>query len=120
MNANIDPLSALKEALKLQTPIEYSPQSPQLQIGDNAFPKSSLTRYRKAGGDFYSLEAIYLAWLLKDVTGADYMKQTREYGLTFGFVSVTERKHVVDWLEGRTSDHDRVAALDCELSLYLS
>jgi len=41
------------------------------------------------------------------------MKQTREHGLTVGFVSVTERKHVVDWLEGKTSDQDRVVPLDC-------
>jgi parafibromin len=88
-------------------------------MGDNVFPKSSPTRYRKAGGDFYSIEAIYLAWLLKDATGAEYMKQTREHGLTVGFVSVTERKHVVDWLEGRTSDQDRVVPLDCELSDYI-
>lgn len=119
MTAKPDPLLALKQALKFQTPIEYSPHSPQLQIGDNAFPKFSPTRYRKAGGDFYSIEAIYLAWLLKDATGAEYMKQAREYGLTVGFVSVTERKHVVDWLEGRTSDQDRVAPLDCELSDFI-
>jgi parafibromin len=34
------------------------------------------------------------------------MKQTRENGLTVGFVSVTERKKVVDVLEGRVPDHD--------------
>lgn len=29
------------------------------------------------------------------------MKQARDQGLTVGFVSVTERKKVVDWLEGK-------------------
>ena len=29
------------------------------------------------------------------------MKQAREQGLAVGFVSVTERKRVVDWLEGK-------------------
>lgn len=32
------------------------------------------------------------------------MKQARENGLVVGFVSVTERKGVVDWLEGRSED----------------
>ena len=120
MSAATDPLLALKQTLKSQTQIEYSSHTPQLKIGNNVFPKSTSTRYRKPGGDFYSIEAIYLAWLLKDATGAEYMKQTREHGLTVGFVSVTERKHVVDWLEGKTSDQDRVAPLDCELSDYIS
>ena len=109
-----DPLLALQQAIKHQTQIKYSSQ---IQIGEKTFPKSTPTRYRKAGGraDFYSLEALYLAWHLKDATGAGYMKQTREYGLTAGFVSVTERKHVVDWLEGRTGvDLDRVAPLEGE------
>ena len=34
------------------------------------------------------------------------MKQLREHGLSAGFVSVTERKHVTDWLEGKISDNE--------------
>lgn len=118
-----DPLLTLQQAIKYQTQIEYSSGSPQIKIGENTFPKSTPTRYRRAGGgqgDFYSLEALFLAWHLKDATGAGYMKQTREYGLTAGFVSVTERKHVVDWLEGRTVDLDRVAPLESEFFLEVS
>jgi len=37
---------------------------------------------------------------LHDVPGAEYyLKQAREHGTGVGFVSVTERKHVVHWLE---------------------
>jgi len=39
------------------------------------------------------------------------MKQAREHGLAVGFVSVTERKSVVDWLEGKISDHERITPL---------
>jgi parafibromin len=42
------------------------------------------------------------------------MKQARECGLAVGFVSVTERKNVVDWLEGRISDHERIVSLVVE------
>lgn len=57
------------------------------------------------------MEAIYLAWLLRDAPGAEYVKQARESGLAIGFVSVTERKNVVEWLEGKVSDHERVVSL---------
>jgi parafibromin len=43
------------------------------------------------------------------------MKQARECGLIVGFVSVTERKNVVDWLEGRISDSDRIVPLTGEV-----
>jgi parafibromin len=44
---------------------------------------------------------LYLAWVLKDAAVAEYMKQARENALAHGFVGITERKKVVDWLEGR-------------------
>lgn len=43
------------------------------------------------------------------------MKQARDQGLTVGFVSVTERKKVVDWLEGKGGvDDSRIQALGGE------
>jgi parafibromin len=39
------------------------------------------------------------------------MKQARESGLAVGFVSVTERKSVVDWLDGRTANHLNIVPL---------
>lgn len=44
------------------------------------------------------------------------MKQARENGLAVGFVSVTERKGVVDWLEGIVADSDRISPLAVEAS----
>jgi parafibromin len=126
-----DPLSALRQAIKSKTPITYANETtpcPTLLLATHIvldgtpFPKSSPTRYRKpsvsdtsepslAPQDFFSLNAVYLAWLLRDAPGAEYMKQARENGLTLGFVSVTERKIVVEWLEGKIPDHDRIFTL---------
>ncbi|TFK25744.1 RNA polymerase II accessory factor [Coprinopsis marcescibilis] len=124
-----DPLSALQQAIKSSTPITYSTSpSPQdtcsslllashIVFGSSTFPKTALTRYRKPGSnantvngaDVYSLEALYVAWLLQDANAADYMKQTREHGLAAsGFVSVTERKKVVEWLKGTGGDESRI------------
>jgi parafibromin len=36
--------------------------------------------------------------------------------LAVGFVSVTERKSVVDWLEGKITDHERIVPLVGESS----
>jgi parafibromin len=74
-------------------------------------PKSTLTRYRKPDTssndpsskpqDFFSIKAVYLA-------------SERESGLAVGFVNVTERKSVVDWLEGRIPEHERIVFLTGE------
>ncbi|KAF8959744.1 RNA polymerase II-associated protein [Flammula alnicola] len=122
MSAETDPLLALRQAIKSRTKVIYSNEAgpcsslvsaTSLVVNGQSIPKSSPTRYRKAGApsDFYSLDAVYVAWLFRDAAGAEYMKQAREHGLAVGFVSVTERKHVVDWLEGKASDNDRIAPL---------
>ena len=64
--------------------------------------------------DFFTLEAVYLAWLCRDSNSSEYMKQVRENGLSVGFVSVTERKGVADWLEGRVADLERIVPSSCE------
>ncbi|KAF4615188.1 hypothetical protein D9613_003417 [Agrocybe pediades] len=125
MSADADPLLALQRAIKSQSKPTYSNKSgpcqsladaTELVIDGKPYPKSSRTRYRKAGSssDSYSLDALYVAWLLRQANGAEYMKQARELGLAVGFVSVTERKHVVDWLEGRAGDNGRIAPLDSD------
>ena len=76
----------------------------------------SETRYTS---EFYLLDALYVAWLLREAPGAEYMKQLREHGLSTGFVSVTDRKHVTDWLKGKISDNERIAPLSCELFLVI-
>ncbi|KAF5367386.1 hypothetical protein D9758_003753 [Tetrapyrgos nigripes] len=70
----------------------------------NSFPKSTPTRLREGTNEFYTLEAVYLAWLLRNASSAEYVKQVRDNGVPTGFVSVTERKGVVDWLEGNVVD----------------
>ncbi|KAH6919192.1 RNA polymerase II accessory factor [Coprinopsis sp. MPI-PUGE-AT-0042] len=111
-----DPLSVLQQAIKSGSPITYSSSSSAADTsstlvnathlafgGNSTFPKTTPTRYRKPGSssnvvneaNVYSLEALYLAWLLKDAP--------EENGLAVGFVSVTERKKVVDWLEGSSA-----------------
>jgi parafibromin len=123
-----DPLLALRRAVKSKTPITYLTDgqpaptllaATHLSLGPAiTFPKSTPTRYTKPGvsnssstADVYTLEAVYLAWLLRDAPGAEYMRQARESGLTVGFVSVTERKSVVEWLEGKVADLERIRPL---------
>lgn len=123
-----DPLQALRQVIQARAPITYADASGASSSSlasathlvlspDLSLPKSTPTRYLKPGAskDFFSLEAIYLAWLLRDAPGAEYMKQARENGLAVGFVSVTERKGVVDWLEGRGGGEERVVPLSGEL-----
>ena len=115
MDSTGDPLVALRHAIKSKTPITYlthgQPASTllaatHLSLGPTVtLSKSTPTRYTKPGvsnpssdADVYTLEAVYLAWLLRDAPGAEYMRQARESGLTVGFVSVTERKSLVEWL----------------------
>jgi parafibromin len=131
MSSTPDALLVLQQAIQSQTPITYSKENEpsssllsatHLVISPGySFQKSTPTRYRKPGTssndpsstpqDFFSIEAVYLAWLLRDAPGAEYMKQARECGLAVGFVSVTERKNVVDWLEGKISDNERIVSL---------
>ncbi|KAH7884842.1 RNA pol II accessory factor, Cdc73 family-domain-containing protein [Phlebopus sp. FC_14] len=126
--ASNDPLFALRQAIRSKSSITYLNNNEpttsllnatHLSLGPSlSLPKSSPTRYTKPGvpsasspTDFYTLEAIYLAWLLRDAPGAEYMKQARESGLAVGFVSVTERKSVVEWLEGKAQNDERIKPL---------
>lgn len=126
MSSTSDPLTALRQAIKSKDPITYSKDDeawPSLAAATHilispgySFPKSTPTRYRKTDAksdqDVYSLEAVYLAWLLRSAPGAEYMKQARENGLPIGsVVSVTERSKVVEWLEGKTQDNERIVPL---------
>ena len=127
MGTEQDPLLALRQSIKSKSKITYTTASgtpcptllasTSLIINAHPFPKGTRTRFRRGAGgataDFYTLDAVYVAWLLRDAPGAEYMKQAREHGLAVGFVSVTERKHVVDWLEGKMQESDRIAPLAC-------
>ncbi|KDQ18645.1 hypothetical protein BOTBODRAFT_104124 [Botryobasidium botryosum FD-172 SS1] len=88
--------------------------------------KTTPTRFRKPTSQstdpnanpegFYTAEAILLTWLLRDAAAGDYMRQAREAGLAVGFVSVTDRKAVVDWLEEKTQTHERIITLESKCS----
>lgn len=126
--ASLDSLAALRQTIKTHDPITFLNDSnpcakitvaTHIKLGDAIISKSTPTRFRKPGtdstdwnaqpDDFYTTEAVVLAWLLKELPVAEYMKQAREAGLAVGFVSVTERKGVVDWLEGKITTHERIA-----------
>ncbi|KDQ59793.1 hypothetical protein JAAARDRAFT_126976 [Jaapia argillacea MUCL 33604] len=136
-----DPLLALRQSIKSKSPITYtsSPSSADpcptlsaashilLSPSSQPLPKSTPTRLRKQGStstdpslnpdDFYALDAVLLAWLLRDAaTGGEYMKMARENGFAVGFVSVTERKSLVDWLEGKIEQYESIVPLVGELS----
>jgi hypothetical protein len=67
------------------------------------------------------LEAVYLAWSLRDTPGGEYMRQAREHGLPAGgFVSLTERKSIVDWLRRAIPSLDSIVPLSGELLFPLS
>jgi len=85
-------------------------------------PKNAPTRLRKVGSNakapasepdgFFMLEAVYLAWSLRDTPGGEYMKQAREHGLPAGgFVGLTERKSIVDWLKRSVAALDSIVQL---------
>lgn len=128
-----DALLALRNAIKSQSTISYTANeeptpsfaaATHLVLSSNTLPKSTPTRFRKPGvsgpdpvtspGDFFTLDAVYVTWLLKDASVTEYMKQARDNGLTGGLVSVTERKSVVDWLEGNAVNHPNIVPLACE------
>ncbi|KAF9650637.1 CDC73-domain-containing protein, partial [Thelephora ganbajun] len=128
-----DALLALRNAIKSQSTVSYiangEPVSSlaaatHLVLSSQTLSKSTPTRFRKPGvsgsdptnspADFFTLDAIYVTWLLKDASVTEYMKQARDNGLTGGLVSVTERKSVVDWLEGKAADHPNITPLASE------
>ena len=86
------------------------------------FPINTPTRLRKVGSSatdpasepdgFFMLDAIYLAWSLRDTSGGEYMKQAREHGFPAGgFVGLTERKSIVDWLKRAVTVLDSIVPL---------
>lgn len=135
-----DTLLALKNAVKSKSPITYLNGTEQttslatathIVLGPSlSLSKAAPTRLRKPGTsstepslqpqDFYTLHAVYLAWLLRDAHGAEYLKQMRENGLPVGFISITDRKNVVDWLEGKVNDLEDIAPVASECACMTS
>ncbi|KIY44068.1 CDC73-domain-containing protein [Fistulina hepatica ATCC 64428] len=118
-----DCLLEIRRAIQSTSPVQYLKDGepcPSLSAAthisvspNHTFPKSTPTRWRKDAG-FYGLDAIYLAYIHKQAPAGEYMKQARENGLGAGFVSISERKAVVDWLEGTIYDHPSITPLDTQ------
>src|ERR1700753_827033 len=105
--AETDPLVALRQAIASRKPVAFltSEQQATTSFSDAAFlvlsqpsgapsitlSKSIPTRFRKPGqrqtdptahpADFYHLDAVYLAWSLREAATAEYMKSVRESGI---------------------------------------
>ncbi|KAJ4485843.1 RNA polymerase II accessory factor cdc73 family protein [Lentinula aciculospora] len=135
MASTLDALLAFRQAIQTNiqtvllsspstsTPVESLSQATHIHIPPSKiFSKSTPTRWRKGSSststssivlnDLYTLEAIYLAYQLKSLPAPNYTKQAREDGLGIGMVSVTERKLVVDWLEGGSESNERLVELE--------
>ncbi|KAL1719095.1 RNA polymerase II-associated protein [Schizophyllum commune] len=117
-----DPLLSLREAIKSKSPITFSKDGapvPSLASATHihlspslTLPRSTPTRWKKTGNETYTLDALYLVYQLQGASGGEYMKQARENGMTVGMVSITERKAVLDYLEGRIDDHPSIIHKD--------
>ncbi|KAJ3775129.1 RNA polymerase II accessory factor cdc73 family protein [Lentinula raphanica] len=103
------------------TPADSLSQATHIHIPpSDVFSKSTPTRWMKGStstsnvtlNDLYTLEAIYFAYQSKSLPAPNYTKQAREDGLGIGMVSVTERKMVVDWLEGISESSEALIDLD--------
>jgi parafibromin len=110
VNASGAPASSLRSATHLRL------------LSAVTFPINTPTRLRKVGSSatdpasdpdgFFMLEAVYLAWSLRDTPGGEYMKQAREHGFPAGgFVGLTERKSIVDWLKRAVTVLDSIVPL---------
>ena len=61
------------------------------------------------------LEAVFLAWHLRDAATGEYMRAVKEAGVPLAsMVAITEKSSVIEWLEGRMLDHPNILALQGE------
>ncbi|KAG8833329.1 accessory factor associated with RNA polymerase II [Serendipita sp. 399] len=114
LNESTQPTSSLAQATSLVLP--QSNGGPAVTL-----PKSTPTRLRKPGhtetdplthpADFYTLDAVYLAWSLREAATAEYMKTVRESGIVLtNMVAITEKQSVAEWLEGSTDSHPNIVS----------
>ncbi|KAH8114241.1 RNA polymerase II-associated protein [Phellopilus nigrolimitatus] len=134
MSTTPDPLNALRDAIRTKKGVTYANGAgpcaslaaathivlaPALTL-----PKATPTRLRKpdaaapgaqaGAGDFFRLDAVLLAWLLRDASVGEYMRTAREAGLLGAFVSNTERRGVAEWLDGKTSQCKGIVPLESD------
>lgn len=136
--AETDPLLLLRQAISTRKAIKFldASQQPTTSLSNAVslvFPqpssststtlaKSTPTRLRKPNhtqidpnthpSDFYTLDAVYLAWSLREAASAAYMKTVRDAGIGItNMVAITEKASVVEWLEGRTDTNPNIVPL---------
>lgn len=73
-------------------------------------PKDAATRYSRtdARSDFYSAGQLWLAWTERDTGVRDYLVKGQAAGV--GYVAITDRRGVVDFLQGVSDGGVRVVA----------
>lgn len=126
----MDALQALSQAIQAQQTITYltgdSLPCEALQAAtfiafgpnDVKFPKTASTRFQRPSAtrrdwnehpeDFFTLQAVVLAYVCKDLSTAEYLKRARDTLAGTAFVSVTDRGLLVEWLEGKSNHLERL------------
>lgn len=140
MSSTSDALNALREAISGKRDIGYSNDSGPCSDLNAAttivlspslsFPKDTPTRVRKPNNPtakdpktepslFYRLDAVLLAWLLRDASASEYMMRAREARILGSNVSTMDRRDLADWLMGKKSTHKDIIALACKYLPFL-
>ncbi|KAB5595192.1 Cell division control protein 73 [Ceratobasidium theobromae] len=125
-----DVLNALRDAISRNQPITFldgSTPSTSLTPGTTHIVlsptltvlRNTPTRFRRSATstatdpeanpkDFVSLEALLLVWTLRSSAAGDYVRQARAVP---GYVAVTDRKGIVEWLEGKRAEHENIVRI---------
>src|SRR5258708_4487103 len=127
--STMDVLLVLRQAIKARLPItcldansqpcHTLQQATYISLGSSTkIPKTATTRFQKPNAstrdwvghpeDFFTLQAVFVAWMARDAPTTEYLKQARENLAGAGFVSVTDRKLLVEWLEGKSVELERL------------
>ncbi|KAG8746165.1 accessory factor associated with RNA polymerase II [Ceratobasidium sp. 414] len=127
-----DVLNALRDATTSGRPITFlednapstslTPATTHIVLSPTVtVPRSKPTRFRRSAsstatdpdanpGEFVSVEAMLLVWILRSASAGDYMRQARS--VPGGYVAVTERRGIVEWLEGKRTEHGNILPID--------
>lgn len=137
----MDALNALRDAIRAKAEIKYSndkgpssslSEASSIVVPSGTFPKDTPTRLRKPNApqsasdpkaeptSFYRLDAVLLVWTLRDAGVAEYMQSARSHQLLGALVTNTERKPLVEWLEGRTNTYKNLVPLESMSSEWFS
>lgn len=81
---------------------------PQASGDAITIPKDAATRYARtdAREDFYNVGQLWLAWTEREAGVRDYLQKGQAAGV--GYVAITDRRGVIDFLQGVTDGGVRV------------